>query len=476
MNNIKPLFVRQKDLVPEQVRDENVPTCFEVCRAISRVTQDIDGAQLVRGLWKVYMNTIESRAQLLTMGFSFRGRSIEVHSDNPYFRTYSDSSSIEKVTVQDLPLNVENKDIEALIKSFPGVKLVSNIRYGTAKDPDGRWTDFKTGDRYCYIQAPVITPLPKTSRVGNIPCRIYHRSQRMQQRRCRVCGTDDHKERTAECPNYYPDQDCVIPFRFPMVFSNLYPCHMQYDGQYFRSLEHAYQYTKAKTSGNMEVAERVKSAKSGKDAKKAGDEIAEDEAWDLVKKNVMTSLVNEKVRSCEEFRTSLIASKGYTLAEATSDSYWACGLFPDTASATPPDKFPGQNMMGKILMDEREILLSLISLELDDQTNEDDMADAQTKTDLTKVGNTGDSTENCTSYTPADDSLVSGLQSQTHFSKTLSKVKSGLRRCASTGAICSSKDTVNKEDIKKYFTQPQKRRQPSVSPTSTQAKEKQIKI
>ena len=369
----------------------------------------------VKGMWKMYMKSIESRAQLLSMGFSFRGRSIPVHNDNPNFSNSHDKPPVEKVTVQDLPLDVESKDIEALIMSFPGVKLVSSIHYGTAKDPNGRWTDFKTGDRYCYIQAPVTIPLPRTSRVGNIPCRIYHRSQRVLRKRCRVCSTDGHKEGTAECPNFVPEQDCVIPFRYPMVFSNLYACDMQYDGQNFRSLEHAYQFTKAKTSGNMEMAEKIKNAKTGKDAMKIGEEIGEDEAWDLVKKNVMTSLVNEKVKSCGEFRTALIESDDYILAEATSNTCWACGLFPDTAKATPPEKFPGQNMLGKILMDEREILLSLISLEHDDHANQ--INNEPTSTDEVDFP----------APTPEVNEHEPASVSQKQVFKAFSKLQSGLR-------------------------------------------------
>ena len=94
-----------------------------------------------------------------------------------------DPTQVEKVTIQDLPLNVDNKDIKALIQSFPVVKLIGGIRYGTAKDPDGKWSNFKNGDRFCYIEAPMTVPLHKTAKVGVMPCRIYHRSQRLFQKK-----------------------------------------------------------------------------------------------------------------------------------------------------------------------------------------------------------------------------------------------------------------------------------------------------
>ena len=125
--------------------------------------------------------------------------------------------------------------------------------------------------------------------------------------------------------------------------------------------------------------------------------------------------------------------------------------------------------MGNILMEAREILLSLISLELDDNACADNMNHVQTNASMQhrKIGEISD---DFTPSTPVEDSLERYQQSQEHSSKPLLKFQLGLRRCASTGAIYPSKETLKKEDIKKYFTQPQKRRQTSISPTCTQAK------
>ena len=179
-------------------------------------------------------------------------------------------------------------------------------------------------------------PLPKTAKVGVMPCRIYHRSQHLFEKKCRICKTNGHKEKTYECSHYHPEQDSMIPFRFPMVFSNLYPCDICYDGNTFASVEHAYHYTKAKTYGHDDLADHIRKAKDGKEALKLAREIHEDEAWNLVQVNVMTSLINEKVKSCLEFRNALIESKGYTLAEATSHPFWASGLGPEMTEKKKP--------------------------------------------------------------------------------------------------------------------------------------------
>ena len=124
------------------------------------------------------MNTVEDRATLLATGFS-RGRTIPIYNDHPTVHNTIYHSQVEKVTIQELPLNVDNKDIETLIKSFPAVKFIGGIRNVTAKDPDGKWSNFKNADRFWHIKAPVTVPLPNTAEVGMMPCRIYHRSQRL---------------------------------------------------------------------------------------------------------------------------------------------------------------------------------------------------------------------------------------------------------------------------------------------------------
>ena len=236
-----------------------------------------------------------------------------------------------------------------MIKSFPAVKLIGGIRYGTAKDPDGKWSNFQNGDRFCYIQAPVTVPLPKTTKVGVMPCRIYHRSQRLFEKMCRICKINGHKEKTYEWPHYHPVQDSVTPFRFSMVFFNLYPCDICYDANTFASVKPAYQYTKVKTYEHDDLADQIRRAKDGKEGLKVARGVHEDEAWNLVQVNVMTSLINEKVKSCQKFPNALIDSKEFTLAVGISHPFWASGLGPEMTLCTPPERYPGLNMLGKNL-------------------------------------------------------------------------------------------------------------------------------
>ena len=246
-----------------------------------------------------------------------------------------------------------------------------------------------------------------------------------------------------------------------MVFSNLYPCDICYDGNTFASVEHAYQYTKAKTYGHDDPADQIRKAKDGKEAQKLAREIREDDAWNLVQVNVMTSLINEKVKSHLEFRNALIESKGYTLAEATSHPFWTSGLGPEMTLCTPPERYPGLNMLGKILMDEREILLSLIAFQ---QSEEEPKTEEPEGTTTTKH----ESDKNLSESEKAPSEIR-------RKSRAISSIHSGQRRSASVGATKPSENFISKEDIKHSFSQPIKRLS-TISPDKQQSKEKQKKV
>ena len=242
-----------------------------------------------------------------------------------------------------------------------------------------------------------------------------------------------------------------------MIFSNLYPCDICYDENTFASVEHAYQCTKAKAYGHDDLTDQIRKAK---EALKLAREIHEDKAWNLVQVNVMTSLINEKVKSYLEFRNALRESKGYTLAEATSHFFWASGLGPEMTLCTPPKRYPVLNMLGKISMDEREILLSLIVFQ---QSEEEPKTEEPEE--ITKTKHESDK-HLCESEKPSSEIR--------RKSRAISRIHSG-QRLASVGATKPSENFISKEDIKHFFLQPIKRLS-TISPDKQQSKKKQKKV
>ena len=136
----------------------------------------------------------------------------------------------------------------------------------------------------------------------------------------------------------------------------------------------------------------------------------------------------------------ILMEKGYTLAEATSHPFWASGLGPEMTLCTPPERYPGLNMLGKILMDEREILLSLIAF----QQSEEEPKTEEEPEEITK--NKHESDKNlCESEKPPSE-----IRRKSH---AISRIHSGQRRSASVGATKPSENFISKEDVKHFCSQ-----------------------
>jgi ribA/ribD-fused uncharacterized protein len=355
-----PLYFKQRDIFAQDLRDENKITAYEVCMSAARVipNHDIEGAQQIRGLWKIYTKSPQARAHLLTEGFTIRKQTVILHNENPFQYRNTDRPT-EKVTIQDIPLNVPNSEIENLIQSFNGVQLASKVKYCNIPNPNGGWSEFKNGDRFCYIYTPIAEPLPKQTTFAGIQCHIYHKTQKLSKKLCRICKTEGHKENTTECPLYQPElQESIAAFRSPHIFSNFHACNIKYNNINYHSVEQAYLHTQATSTKQETTAQKILQAENAREAKLISKELQEDKAWDTVKVDVMEELIKIKTDICPDFKKALMDSENLTLVEATGNMFWASGLSPSLSQATDPKYYPGENNLGKILMKQRNLLLS----------------------------------------------------------------------------------------------------------------------
>ena len=71
----------------------------------------------------------------------------------------------------------------------------------------------------------------------------------------------------------------------------------------------------------------------------------------------MHEIISAKASQVSEFKTALIESDGYYLAEATYDKHWASGSSPSSTERIDPKYFPGLNNLGIILMEVRDTLV-----------------------------------------------------------------------------------------------------------------------
>lgn len=359
-NATDPLYVKNWDIQNGIGLDQNGSNVrinsYEICDAASKVvsSRNIEGAQMIKGVWHIYTKTVTSRIELLTNGFVIRGTNVSIFDSNPY-KKMNDDTPVEKILIKDIPLHVENKIIENHLKNHEGLLLKSDIKYAKARDSNGKLSNFKNGDRFCYALAPIIPALPRNEVIEGFPCKIFHQSQEEE---CKICETTGHKMGSPNCPAYNDDFDRIVAFRSYMnIFSNDFPCKIKYENELYRSVEHAYQSIKAKSLGQNDLAYEIKEAMhAGAARAKARNKLDEKDSseWEKKSENVMRELITTKAEMNEDFKAALLDTGDCIIAEATGHKIWASGLDVFMTQRTDPSYWPGQNLLGRIMMSLRD--------------------------------------------------------------------------------------------------------------------------
>ncbi len=117
-------------------------------------------------------------------------------------------------------------------------------------------------------------------------------------------------------------------------------------GKYWPTVEHYFQAQKFEGTGHEE---RIRAARTPKEAKRLGQtrKIRLRNDWESIKDDVMRKAVLKKFETHKDIRQFLLSTGDEELVEnAPGDAYWGCG-----ADGT------GKNMLGRILMEVRGILL-----------------------------------------------------------------------------------------------------------------------
>ena len=107
----------------------------------------------------------------------------------------------------------------------------------------------------------------------------------------------------------------------------------------------------------FDVASKIINAEDGYAAKKLSLSLDKDLVDEWRSKHavkIMKTIAQAKFDSVEEFRKEMIDSAGMYLIEATVDTYWGVGFLRDVAAYCRPQYWPGENVMGRILMEIRD--------------------------------------------------------------------------------------------------------------------------
>jgi ribA/ribD-fused uncharacterized protein len=141
--------------------------------------------------------------------------------------------------------------------------------------------------------------------------------------------------------------------------SNLYDAPIQIEGTTFPTVEHYFQWSKARQFGDAEAQAKILKTPSAKSVKSYGKKVKpfDETVWAGMAENVMRVAVKAKFMQHPDLLVKLRATGTRLLADADPRSkFWGIGTSADTSKAKDPNKWPGKNVMGKILADIRSEL------------------------------------------------------------------------------------------------------------------------
>lgn len=133
------------------------------------------------------------------------------------------------------------------------------------------------------------------------------------------------------------------------MFSNFYPCNVQFEGRKYVTVEHAYVASKTKNEMfRKEISEL--SAENVGLVKRKGKRITLRKDWEMVKLSIMKRLLIQKF-SYDKFKKLLISTDDKLIIEG---NYWHDNIWGD-CYCERCKKIKGKNLLGKMLMDIRNI-------------------------------------------------------------------------------------------------------------------------
>ena len=172
---------------------ESVPACFffadmidrsisgyQVCKAIQQVIGTrgkVTGAQILNGLYRIYLSTNEARRILIAQGVTIGDTYVSVIEVNPKIVHGAENSPSVKLIIGNIPLSISNDEIETELKKLEGVHLKSRLFFENYRDDEGGLSSFKTGRRFAYINPPP-QPLPHRFQMGSWKPSLYHWGQK----------------------------------------------------------------------------------------------------------------------------------------------------------------------------------------------------------------------------------------------------------------------------------------------------------
>jgi ribA/ribD-fused uncharacterized protein len=135
-------------------------------------------------------------------------------------------------------------------------------------------------------------------------------------------------------------------------FSNMYEAPFQIEGTTFPTVEHYFQWSKARMFGDAAIQEKILKTSSPKSVKALGKKVTgfKEDEWAEKKDGVMAAALKAKFMQHPELLKKLRDTGTRRIAEADPrGKYWGIGTSSDTSKAKDPERWPGKNKMGSLL-------------------------------------------------------------------------------------------------------------------------------
>jgi ribA/ribD-fused uncharacterized protein len=141
--------------------------------------------------------------------------------------------------------------------------------------------------------------------------------------------------------------------------SQWWPSPFTVDGVTFATAEHYMMWHKARLFGDTETADRILGVRHPNEAKTLGRLVRnfDEDRWVAARYDIVVAGSVAKFGQNDDLRRFLLGTGDRVLVEASPlDRVWGIGLAADDERAADPARWLGLNLLGKALMDAREIL------------------------------------------------------------------------------------------------------------------------
>ncbi|VDI25160.1 Hypothetical predicted protein [Mytilus galloprovincialis] len=207
LSSVKPVFVEESDVfshIPKEATRGLFLTISEMYKAVGAVVPDrsVMGLQRIKGLWRIYLDTLKGKEFLLSEGLEIRGKSISIYSMNPRVRIQENSTDV-KIRIKDVPLSADDGQILRALEGYNCVilkHLRERLRY------NDMITNCQTGDRIVYCEGPLISAIPKSIPIGKYRATVIYRGQQNDNIKCNKCMELGHT--TKNCENDWKCRIC----------------------------------------------------------------------------------------------------------------------------------------------------------------------------------------------------------------------------------------------------------------------------